>query len=108
MSVKRLYHASALLLPDGRVMTAGTDKEWNKGKDIHDEYRIEVFTPSYLMRISQPEIINITSEISYGEDVGIEYEQGGGGGGEAISAASIKPSSVTHLLNTDQSYNLPN
>ena len=106
MSVKRLYHASALLLPDGRVMTAGTDKEWNKGKDIHDEYRIEVFTPPYLMEKRQPEIINVKSEINYGENVGIECEQGGGGGGkeEVVSAALIKPSSVTHSLNTDQRY----
>jgi hypothetical protein len=48
MKVPRLYHANALLLPDGTVMTSGTDKEWNEDIE-HDEYRIEVFTPPYLM-----------------------------------------------------------
>jgi hypothetical protein len=102
MRIKRLYHATALLLPDGRVMTAGTDQEWNKGKNIHDEYRIEVFTPPYLIeRSGLPEIIKVKLDVSYGEEIEIVCDNIVE---EIVSAALIKPSSVTHSLNTDQRY----
>ena len=57
MEVPCFYHSNALLLSDGSVTTttSGTDRERNKGRD-HDGYRIEVFTPPYLMKDSILEI----------------------------------------------------
>ena len=100
MNVKRLYHSNALLLPDGRVMTAGTDKEWNKGENIRDEYRIDVFTPPYLQNNTRPEIQNVKKEAKYSEEIIIECDQAE----EISSVCLIRPSSVTHSLNTDQRY----
>jgi len=100
MNVKRLYHSNGMLLPDGRVMTAGTDKEWNKGENIHDEYRIDVFTPPYLQNDSRPEIQNVKEEVQYGEEIAIKCDQAE----EILSVCLIRPSSVTHSLNTDQRY----
>jgi len=100
MNVERLYHSNALLLPDGKVMTAGTDKEWNKGENIQDEYRIDVFTPPYLQNDSGPEIQNVKEEVQYSEEIVIESDQAE----EISSVCLIRPSSVTHSLNTDQRY----
>ena len=102
MEVPRFYHSNALLLSDGTVMTSGTDKEWNKGRE-HDEYRIEVFTPPYLMKGSlseggRPDIKNVKLQLQYDEVVSIESDQAE----EINSVTIIKSSSVTHSLNTDQ------
>lgn len=102
MKVPRLYHANALLLPNGTIMTSGTDKEWNEDRE-HDEYRIEVFTPPYLMNddtseLSRPFIKKVKTQVNYGEDILIESDQA-----EEITLVTIiRPSSVTHSLNTDQ------
>jgi hypothetical protein len=45
MSVPRLYHATAILLPDGRVLTAGTDEMWNPDPFHEAELRLEIFSP---------------------------------------------------------------
>jgi hypothetical protein len=102
MKVSRLYHANSLLLPDGTVMTCGTDKEWNRGRE-HDEYRIEVFTPPYLLKnhtsnLVRPIIKNVKAQVSYRQDIVIESDQAE----EITSVTIIRPSSVTHSLNTDQ------
>ncbi|KXJ88041.1 hypothetical protein Micbo1qcDRAFT_124031 [Microdochium bolleyi] len=44
--VARLYHSEAITLLDGRVLVSGSDPEDNKNPE---EYRIEVFTPPYLL-----------------------------------------------------------
>ena len=102
MNVPRLYHSTALLLYDGRVITTGTDKEWNVGKE-QDEYRIDVFTPPYLITttnssLTRPHIKNVKQEVSYGEEVIVETNLAE----EITNVTIVKPSSVTHSLNTDQ------
>lgn len=45
-TVARLYHSEAILLLDGRVLASGSDPQ----DDVNpQEYRVEVFTPSYLL-----------------------------------------------------------
>ena len=68
MKVDRLYHSNALLLPDGRVMTAGSNPE--RGKN---ELRIEIFNPPYLFRGERPKINNVSADnITYGSSFEIE------------------------------------
>ena len=62
MKVDRLYHANALLLPDGRIMTAGS----NPQRTVN-ELRIEIFRPPYLFRGPKPVINKIQEEIHYGQ-----------------------------------------
>jgi hypothetical protein len=95
MSVDRLYHSNALLLPDGRVMTAGS----NPGRRV-DELRIEIYHPPYLFKGPRPEIQSAPATISYGEDIEIRTA-----GTHAIDeVALIRPSATTHGLDTDQRY----
>jgi hypothetical protein len=75
-SVPRLYHSTALLLPDARVVAAGgnpeatTFVEW--GKDpVHEEMRLEIFSPPYLFRGPRPTITQAPSEWKYGQTIQI-------------------------------------
>jgi len=98
LKIGRRYHATALLLPNGKVMTAGTDREWNVIDE--DLYDVEVFTPPYLQGKIGPLISNVQSELTIGQEFKIECPQSN----EIKSIALIKPGSTTHSLNTDQRF----
>ena len=99
MRVPRLYHSGAILLPDGRVITAGKDQRWNPHEFKYPEYRLEIFSPPYLFAGPRPSILNAPAKFNYGahlevttSDVYVE------------SVALIKPGSVTHSFNHSQRY----
>jgi hypothetical protein len=98
MTVDRLYHATALLLPDAKVLSAGTDRNWNpKGFD-YAHTQLEVFSPPYLFRGSRPEIMLSPNTVSYGEVFEVATNQA-----EWIkSAALLRNGSCTHSFNSDQ------
>jgi hypothetical protein len=98
MRVPRLYHSTALLLPDGRVMTAGTDKDFNHPLFQYSEYRIEIFSPPYLFKGERPIILDSPSLISYGSSFTITKV------GDISSGAIIRQGAVTHSFNMDQRY----
>jgi hypothetical protein len=53
LSVPRLYHSTALLLPDGSVLIAGSTGgrfHYTLGGGSADEFRLEVYHPPYLFR----------------------------------------------------------
>jgi hypothetical protein len=81
-TVPRLYHSTALLLPDGRVVASGgnpdatTFVEWDKDP-VHEEMRLEIFSPPYLFRGARPEIANAPKEWSYGQTVDIDSADAG-------------------------------
>jgi Domain of unknown function (DUF1929) len=95
MKVDRLYHAGALLLPDGRVMSAGSNPERRM-----DELRIEIFHPPYLYRSSRPVISKYPSSVSYGKEFEIETDDAN----HINALALIRPSVTTHCVNTEQRY----
>jgi len=100
MKFDRLYHATALLLPDGRVLSAGTDREWNpKGFDYaHTE--VEVFYPPYLFWGPRPNIGVAPGSALYGKSFTVATEQA-----ESIkSVALIRNGSCTHSFNSDQRF----
>jgi FtsP/CotA-like multicopper oxidase with cupredoxin domain len=59
--VARMYHSIALLLPDGRVLAAGSNPNRRD-----DELRLEIFHPPYLFRGPRPIIESVLQEIQYG------------------------------------------
>jgi len=72
-SVRRGYHSTALLLPDGRVWTGG-------GEQREKDY--EVFRPPYLTvtGLTRPVIVNAPSHpnellMQYGSTYGLQYQQ---------------------------------
>jgi hypothetical protein len=100
MRVPRLYHSTALLLPDGRVLTAGKDEEFNPPPFNYPEHRVEVFSPPYLFRGPGPVITAAPAHIDYGSAFDVQTPDAG-----AVTAAClIRPGAVTHSFNPDQRY----
>lgn len=97
-TIPRLYHATALLLSDGSVLTTGTDGEWNKPPFNQDQKNLELFKPWYFFESSRPEITNLPNEIHHNEKFKVRYSHD-----KAVNKVIIiRPSSVTHSLNTEQ------
>jgi len=99
----RLYHGSAILLPDGRVAVAGsTGHNWVRAVFTpreHFEQNIEIITPPKLQcNPTRPKISNVPSSISYNTSFDVTKSDS-----KKIKTVSlIKASSTTHNNNMDQ------
>jgi hypothetical protein len=91
----RLYHANALLLPDGRVMAAGSNP--SRGSN---ELSIELYRPPYLFRGERPVIEEVTNSIHYGQT----FEMRTPDASDITEVALIRPSATTHCVNPEQRY----
>jgi hypothetical protein len=87
----RMYHATALLLPDARVLSAGQD---NGPLATYGE----VFSPPYLFKGARPTISAAPSAIGYGEQFTVSTPDSAG----ITSVTVIKAGSPTHQIDTDQ------
>ncbi|HEY3725057.1 MAG TPA: galactose oxidase-like domain-containing protein [Acidimicrobiia bacterium] len=86
-TVPRVYHSSALLLPDGRVATFGGNP------DDGYETRIEIFTPPYLQQgTARPTIDAAPTEMTYGGTYSLRTTQAAA----LRSAVLVRPMAVTH------------
>jgi hypothetical protein len=92
-TVARLYHSIALLLPDGRVITAGSNPV---RKD--DELRLELYHPSYLFRGPRPFIANVKEQLHRGLTFEIETPQAT----QIKWVHLIKPMATTHSWDSSQ------
>jgi hypothetical protein len=102
-SVTRMYHSVALLLPDGRVITAsgnpaqGQQVNWEP-PDPNEELRMEIYSPPYLARGARPTINAVPTEWRYGQTVTIPTPDAG----NIQWASLIRPGATTHSFNTSQ------
>ncbi len=95
MSIPRVYHSTAVLLPDGRV--------WVSGGEIPVGYtgstlNIEIFSPGYLFEGERPVIQSAPSDISYGKPFSINTSL------PVSSVVLIRPNSVTHAIDMEQRF----
>lgn len=89
----RMYHSIALLLPDGRVLAAGSNPNRRD-----DELRLEIYHPPYLFRGPRPFIETVPQQILYGGDFEIHTPQAE----EIRWVELIWPMATTHSLETGQ------
>jgi len=98
MTVPRLYHSIALLLPDGRVLIAGGGRFG--GGSLDDMLNAEIFSPPYLFKGIRPAITSAPNLISYNSMFSITTPDTG-----RIATVSLLPlGSVTHHFNANQRY----
>jgi hypothetical protein len=96
--VPRLYHSTAILLPDARVLMAGRSGKFQDPPYDYPEHRIEIFSPPYLSQGPRPAITSAPSCTGYGETITVDTPQAA-----SINAvALIRTGAVTHGLNMDQ------
>ena len=97
----RLYHSTALLLPDATVLVAGGGRRNGRSQpDPLDQQNAEIFSPPYLFKGPRPSIASAPELLSYGTSFTI-------GTPEAALIAKVSLialSSVTHAFNENQRF----
>jgi hypothetical protein len=98
MQVPRLYHSTALLLPDGRVLSAGGGRP--AATATTDNENAELFSPPYLFKGARPTVSSAPATVGYGETFFIGTPDAG-----IASVTLARLSSVTHAFNMNQRFN---
>ena len=104
MSHNRLYHSTAMLLPDGRLLSVGSGQPAATG--LTDDYTAELFTPPYLYKLdgtlaTRPQITGAPTSVAYGSSFQVQTPQAA----SIVRATFIRLSSVTHAFNQNQRMN---
>jgi hypothetical protein len=104
IEVERGYHATAMLLPDARILISGTTPA------SHKELRMEVYTPYYLDGAPpRPAITKISAgrvapdgtspQLTYGASFRVQVADLDDG---PVKAALVRPGAMTHAFDMDQ------
>ena len=94
--VTRVYHSTTILLPDGRLLHAGS----GDGGNLPRELNAELFSPPYLFRGARPSIGAAPDAVGYGEAFEVSTEDAG----TVVAASWVRLSSVTHAFDQNQRF----
>ncbi len=100
MRVRRIYHSTALLLPDGRVLSAGGGMPTGGSGDTNHP-DAEIYSPPYLFKGPRPTITFSPTNVNYGWPFFVGTPDSAG----ITKVTWVRLSSVTHSFNQDQRIN---
>ncbi|KAJ6464055.1 glyoxal oxidase N-terminus-domain-containing protein [Mycena sanguinolenta] len=113
-NIARLYHSSALLLPDASVLIAGSnpnlDVNTSSTVPYPTEYRAEKFYPPYFSATTRPVLSGVPSKLTYGGDpfdITIPASSYSGSSNDAANKTIIsvvRGGWTTHGMNFGQRY----
>jgi hypothetical protein len=105
-----LYHSSAILLPDGSVLIAGSNPniDVNTSTVFPTTYQAEIFYPPYFLATTRPAPTGMPQTISYGGnpfDITIPASSYSGPSNDAADSATVvimRGGFTTHSMNMGQ------
>ena len=100
MNAPRLYHGTALLLPDGRVMISGGGRSVGCPDGATDQLSAEFFEPPYLFQGPRPTITSAPAQLSYGQNFTVQTPNAG----QIAKVSLIRFGAVTHAFNVGQHF----
>ncbi|KAG0579428.1 hypothetical protein KC19_4G098200 [Ceratodon purpureus] len=107
-TVPRLYHSTAIVLPDGKVLVAGSNP--NPGYSFAGvlnptELRVEKYSPYYLYKgydFRRPAIVGGVGGLKYGGGIRVSFRVGKGAKPGAVGFHLYAPPFVTHTYSMNQ------
>jgi galactose oxidase len=104
-AVDRCYHSTAVLLPDGRILSAGGGEyaptQGVSNPAINTHANGQLFSPPYLFKGPRPEITQAPQQVAYGQTFVVKTPTP-----NAISKISwVRLPSVTHSFDQNQRIN---
>jgi len=109
-NIPRLYHSSAILLPDASVLIAGSNPniDVNLSTIYPTTYTAEIFYPPYFSATTRPAPVSMPKTLSYGGnyfDILVPATSYTGSANDAADSASVvivRPGFTTHAMNMGQ------
>ena len=98
-TVKRLYHSTATLMPDGRVLVAGGGHEDVTGAG-YGEFSAQYFSPPYLFNGAQPTITSAPASATYGSTISVQTPDAA----NITSVALVGLTAATHTSDMNTGY----
>lgn len=100
MKVPRMYHSTAVLLPDARVLVGGHVPLPNLQGVLPQitETRLEIFEPPYLFRGARPAILEAPEAVGYAQGFEVRASEADA----VVGAVLVRPGATTHAWDSDQ------
>lgn len=86
MQFPRGYHSVSVLVPDGRVLTAGGPDEFD------NQFNMEVFHPPYLFMGPRPQVTAAPTSVGYGDSIALDTPDEA----DIATVLLLRPAAVTH------------